>query len=174
MIRTERLIIRLIESQDIEQVRKLHNHPETLKWLSDTHPVTRVEQESWFKKISTSLTSRRYVVELCETGHLVGVFRLDDIDMENKSAYVGLDISIDFRRKGFALETYEAMIPFLFEELQLNRLSLITLETNHPAVSLYEKLGFIKEGILRQAFYRETGYVNGLVYSKLSIENLKK
>ena len=86
MIRTERLIIRLIESQDIEQVRKLHNHPETLKWLSDTHLVTKVEQESWFKKVSTSLTSRRYVVELRETKDLVGVFRLDDIDMANKSA----------------------------------------------------------------------------------------
>jgi RimJ/RimL family protein N-acetyltransferase len=167
MIRTERLIIRLIESQDIEQVRKLHNHPETLKWLSDTHLVTKVEQESWFKKVSTSLTSRRYVVELRETKDLVGVFRLDDIDMANKSAYVGLDVSIDFRRKGFALETYEAMITFLFEELELNRLSLITLATNHSAVSLYEKLGFIKEGILRQAFYRGTEYVNGLIYSRL-------
>jgi RimJ/RimL family protein N-acetyltransferase len=87
--------------------------------------------------------------------------------MANKSAYVGLDVSIDFRRKGFALETYEAMITFLFEELELNRLSLITLATNHSAVSLYEKLGFIKEGILRQAFYRGTEYVNGLIYSKL-------
>lgn len=171
MIRTERLTLRLIDAQDIEQVRELHNHPETLKWLSDTHFVTKMEQESWFKKISSSLTSRRYVVELCETKDLVGVFRLDDIDIENKSAYVGLDIAIDFRRKGIALETYEAMIPFLFEELQLNRLSLITLETNHPAISLYEKLGFMKEGTLRQAFYRETGYVNGLVYSKLRIEN---
>jgi RimJ/RimL family protein N-acetyltransferase len=129
--------------------------------------VTKVEQESWFKKVSTSLTSRRYVVELRETKDLVGVFRLDDIDMANKSAYVGLDVSIDFRRKGFALETYEAMITFLFEELQLNRLSLITLATNHSAVSLYEKLGFIKEGILRQAFYRGTEYVNGLIYSRL-------
>jgi len=171
MIRTERLTLRLIDAQDIEQVRELHNHPETLKWLSDTHFVTKMEQESWFKKISSSLTSRRYVVELCETKDLVGVFRLDDIDIENKSAHVGLDIAIDFRRKGIALETYEAMIPFLFEELQLNRLSLITLETNHPAISLYEKLGFMKEGTLRQAFYRETGYVNGLVYSKLRIEN---
>lgn len=170
MIRTERLTLRLIDAQDIEQVRELHNHPETLKWLSDTHFVTKVEQESWFKKISSSLTSRRYVVELCETKDLVGVFRLDDIDMENKSAYVGLDISIDFRRKGFALETYKAMIPLLFEELQLNRLSLITLATNHSAISLYEKLGFIKEGILRQAFYRGTGYVNGLIYSKLRNE----
>ena len=170
MIRTERLIIRLIDAQDIEQVRKLHNHPETLKWLSDTHFVTKVEQESWFKKISSSLTSRRYVVELCETKDLVGVFRLDDIDMENKSAYVGLDISTDFRRKGFALETYEAMVPLLFEELQLNRLSLVTLATNHPAIYLYEKLGFIKEGILRQAFYRGTEFVNGLIYSKLRNE----
>jgi len=36
--------------------------------------------------------------------------------------------------------------------------------------SLYEKLGFIKEGILREAFYKNDKYINGVIYSKLKAD----
>ena len=51
MIKTERLEIRLLERKDLENVRKLHNDPETLKWLSDTHVVSQSEQILWFQKL---------------------------------------------------------------------------------------------------------------------------
>jgi len=170
MIKTDRLTIRPIEHKDIESVRVLHNDPEILEWLSDPHIVSKHDQEIWFTKINASLTADRFVVELSESKDLVGVFRLDDIDLNNHSALIGLDIATKFRRTGMALETYEAVLPFLFETFKLNRLSLVTLSSNQPAISLYEKLGFIKEGILREAFYKNDKYINGVIYSKLKAD----
>ena len=167
MIKTERLEIRLLERKDLENVRKLHNDPETLKWLSDTHVVSQSEQILWFQKLQNSNTSRRYVVELLESKELVGVFRLDNVDVENKSAYVGLDIAVCYRRRGFAVETYNAMNLYLFCELKLNRLSLHTLVNNHAAISLYEKLGYRKEGIMREAFYKNGKFIDSFLYSLL-------
>ena len=167
MIKTERLEIRLIEPKDLENVRKLHNDSETLKWLSDTHIVSQDEQILWFQKIQSSSHIRRYVVELLESKELVGVFRLDNIDVENKSAYVGLDIAVDYRRRGFALETYSAMNLYLFDNFKFNRLSLTTLANNYAAISLYKKLGYRKEGVMREAFYKNGKFIDGFFYSML-------
>ena len=157
----------MIEPKDLENVRKLHNDSETLKWLSDTHIVSQDEQILWFQKIQSSSHIRRYVVELLESKELVGVFRLDNIDVENKSAYVGLDIAVDYRRRGFALETYSAMNLYLFDKFKFNRLSLTTLANNYEAISFYKKLGYRKEGVMREAFYKNGKFIDGFFYSML-------
>jgi RimJ/RimL family protein N-acetyltransferase len=67
MIKTERLEIRLIELKDLENLKKSHNHSETLKWLSDTHIISQNEQILWFQKLQSLNTARPYVVELLES-----------------------------------------------------------------------------------------------------------
>jgi RimJ/RimL family protein N-acetyltransferase len=167
MIKTERLEIRLIELKDLENLRKSHNHSETLKWLSDTHVISQNEQILWFQKLQSLNTARPYVVELLESKELVGVFRLGNIDIENKSTYAGLDIAVDYRRRGFALETYSAMNPYLFDKFKLYRLSLTTLANNYVAISLYKKLGDRKAGVIREAFYKVDKFIDGFFYSML-------
>ena len=170
MFETTRLFISPIAVEDCEEARLLHNDPETLFWLSDTHEVSREEQLRWFDSLQHSKTSRRYVARAKTDSQLIGVFRFDHHDIHNKSVEVGLDIEKRSRRQGYAREIYLALIPFFFNELSLNRLSLLTLESNMPAVNLYESLGFKREGVLRQAFIRDSLYVNAFQYSLLACE----
>jgi RimJ/RimL family protein N-acetyltransferase len=170
MIETQRLVISEMSFRDIEEVRALHNHPETLKWLSDTHEVSEVEQLQWFKGLQGSSFSKRFVSREKSENTLIGVFRLDRLDKRNSCAEVGLDVSYHFRRMGFAREIYKALIPYLFNEISLHRLSLITLENNSAAIQLYESLGFKREGILRDALKRETSFVNAIQFSLLESE----
>jgi RimJ/RimL family protein N-acetyltransferase len=101
---------------------------------------------------------------------MIGVFRFDRLDTQNHSVEVGLDITTDSRRQGFAREIYERMIPYFFDELLLNRLSLLTLKRNLPAITLYESLGFKREGILRQAIKRDLEFEDAYQYSLLASE----
>ena len=170
MIESHRLLITPLGIHDCEEARLIHNEPETLKWLSDTHPVSSEEQHVWFASLQKSTTSRRYVARETHGLKMIGVFRFDRLDTQNHSAEVGLDIATNSRRQGFAREIYQTMIPYFFDELLLNRLSLITLENNLPAINLYEGLGFKREGVLRQAFKRNLEFVNAYQYSLLESE----
>jgi len=168
LFRTERLFIRLIEEEDLESLRVLHNDEETLRWLTDIFHVTKEEQHAWFIKMSASRNVRRYVAINKELNQIIGVARLDEIDLVNKSALIGVDISAEFRRQGFAYELYNCLMDYAFNSLNLHRLSLVTLESNVGAQELYLKLGFKQEGILTEAILRNGNYANLICMYRLN------
>jgi RimJ/RimL family protein N-acetyltransferase len=168
--RVNRLVIRIMERRDIEDVRRLHNEDDVLLLLSDVSHVSEVAQEKWFQSISESKQSKRYVARLALDDAFVGVFRLDRIDLFNKSAIVGVDVVARYRRMGFATEIYSYFMRYLFLECGFNRLALTTLELNHPARNLYKKLGFAEEGLEREAIFRHGKYQNLISMSVLARE----
>ena len=58
--------------------------------------------------------------------------------------------------KGYAKEASIAIINYAFEELGLNKVNLGVIDSNDVAVKLYEKIGFVVEGVLTQNFYERT------------------
>jgi RimJ/RimL family protein N-acetyltransferase len=168
LFKTERLFIRLMEEEDLEFLRIMHNDGETLKWLTDIFQVTKEEQHSWFLKMSTTRNVRRYVAIEKKSNYIIGVARLDEIDLVNKNAVIGVDIKLESRRQGFAYETYNCLIDYAFNSLNLHRLSLVTLENNVGARNLYLKLGFEEEGIRAEAILRDGKYINLICMYKLN------
>ncbi len=152
---TERLAIHIMESADTEEVRQLHNEETTLYRLTDIAHVSQESQDAWFKAVSTSRTSRRYVARLRYDGTFVGVFRVDRIDPWNRNAFVGADIVEGLRGQGYATEIYRYFFKYFFDQCGFQRLALVTMETNAPAINLYKKLGFVEEGRERQAIFRD-------------------
>ena len=66
MIDTPRLLISELSLEDLEEVRQLHNQPDTLRWLSNTRPVTSDEQVKWFKELQKTHAEPR----CSDRGHL--------------------------------------------------------------------------------------------------------
>ena len=163
MILSKGLRIRVMERRDIENARKLHNDPSVLRQLTDVRIVSEAEQESWFLAMSKSSTSRRFIIEEVEGGDFVGVFRLVHLDMGNRNAMVGLDICPEKRGKKYAKIIYQWVFDYLFNDMGLHRLGLVTLESNAVAIKLYGSLGFQEEGRLREAIWRD-GRFQDLIY----------
>ena len=59
---------------------------------------------------------------------------------------------------------------YAFETLNLNRVALRVYEDNERGVKAYEKVGFKREGVLRQDIYREGRYWNTFLMSILREE----
>jgi RimJ/RimL family protein N-acetyltransferase len=159
-----------MEEKDLEALRELHNQESTIRNLSDPFHISQEEQVLWFQKISRSRSQRRYTVILLDSKVIVGCIRVDDIDLINKSATVGIDIHEQYRSRGLGLEAFSRIISFLFFDLGLQRLQLMTLVTNKSAIRLYEKLGFFVEGILRSAIYKNGTFSDCYLMSLLISE----
>ena len=170
---TNRLMIRLIELEDLEEVRNLHNEPSTLNQLSDNRYVTALMQEVWFRKLQDSVTSFRYICRDIDSKDLVGVFRVDNLDTSNRSVMIGLDVAQKYRRNGYATEIYKFFIEYLFDKKGFHRLYLATLSTNIIAQGLYKNLGFTREGIHRDAIFRNNEYVDLINYSLINTNSKK-
>lgn len=92
---------------------------------------------------------------LNEADQLIGLVSLTNINRLNQSAVFHIMIGQSARRsKGIGSYATNEMLNHAFFDMNLNRVELSVLASNHRAIALYEKVGFKKEGINRQAVYK--------------------
>ncbi len=100
-----------------------------------------------------------YKAILEDTGEYIGHISLGGIDRNNKSGRIGKVLvgSSPARGRGIGQEIVRAILKIGFGELKLHRISLRVFDFNQTAIRCYEKVGFSKEGFLREARkYKDT------------------
>lgn len=122
--------------------------------LTDPTVVSPGQQVSWFTTLCRSSSSERLVAKL-ETEEKIGLVRLDQIDNNNHSVCVGLDIHMDYRGQGYARKIYDEVFKETFLFMDMHRVWLLVASYNTRAYSLYQKLGFIEEGRHREALFKK-------------------
>lgn len=69
--------------------------------------------------------------------------------------------------KGYGTEATRLLVQHAFETMNLNRVWLLVYEFNERALRAYERVGFQKEGVLRQEMYRQGRYWNTILMAIL-------
>jgi ribosomal protein S18 acetylase RimI-like enzyme len=102
-------------------------------------------------------------------GRIVGYIRLKVPTHLPENAHViqvqGLAVHPVDRRRGVATALLTAAEKRL-RDRRTRKLSLRVLSTNEAAIILYERLGFIREGVLREEFFINGGYVDDVLMTK--------
>lgn len=169
MQRNKRIKIDALIKDEIEILRKLRNNPETNTFLTYNIPISDIEQEEWFKKISFD-QSKMYLSIHNDKNIFIGIVRCDEWDKINRSIRVGIDIIPEFRNQGYAADTYDLLLDYLFNQLGIYRVWLLVLEFNTAAIHLYKKVGFIEEGKQRKAIFRNNVFNDYIMMSMLKDE----
>ncbi|NNM51894.1 MAG: GNAT family N-acetyltransferase [Pseudomonadales bacterium] len=85
---------------------------------------------------------------------ILGYVQLWNIDAVNRSVMLGLRIGdLAQRGQGMGQEALQLAIDYCWQHLNLRRITISVFANNAPALHIYEKNGFIQEGLLRQAVY---------------------
>lgn len=75
--------------------------------------------------------------------------------------------------KGYGTEAIELVLDFVFEELKLNRLQLEVYSHNERGLRAYEKNGFKREGVLREALYYQGAFSDEIIMAIIRSDYLK-
>ncbi|MGB7413338.1 MAG: GNAT family protein [Thermosynechococcaceae cyanobacterium] len=100
----------------------------------------------------------------------VGRFDYFDINVRNRSVEFGYTVNPIFRGQGVGTEMLTLAISYLFSTIDLNKLYCQTAAFNIPSIKLLEKLGFHKDGVLREHHELDGQLWDDCIYSILRDE----
>lgn len=128
--------------------------------------------EHWFDAYMAARAHQvRLGIVLRESHQLIGVAYLLGIDWVHRTAQLGLMVGAQEQwGKGYGTQATMMVIEYAFADLNLNRIQLDVLEDNAGAIKVYERCGFTREGVLREAVYKRGAYRSLIVMGLLRSE----
>lgn len=99
-----------------------------------------------------------------------GVISLRSLDWVNRGAEIGYWLAKTFEGQGIMLRCCHAVLSHAFGQLGLHRVVIRCAQGNTRSCAIPEKLGFMREGLAREAEWLNGAFVDLNVYSLLSSE----
>ena len=92
-----------------------------------------------------------------QTGNWLGEVVINEWDSDNRTCSFRIALSAGARDRGFGTEATTLIVNYVFEEIDtpvpVNRMSLEVFDFNQRAAAVYEKVGFVREGLQRDALF---------------------
>jgi RimJ/RimL family protein N-acetyltransferase len=152
---------------------EVHGDEEVMRFVPGKAWVTITDGEAWFQRM-TDLQTAGAVVQFAivakETGKAIGVCCLFDHEEENGHAEIGYMLARACWGQGFMREALFAMIDWAFAQMPLRRLEAAVEAGNVASTALLRRLGFRRDGILRERWTAKLGPTDAEIYSLLRRE----
>jgi RimJ/RimL family protein N-acetyltransferase len=163
--------LRPLEREDARILTQWFNDPEVTDTLRTYRPMTVPFEEAFIRRIAKSSTDVGLAIMVREGDRFIGVCGLSEVDIRNRHAAFGINIGDkEAWGKGYGTEATKLLLRHAFLTLNLNRIWLEVYEYNPRALHVYEKLGFVIEGRLRQDMFRAGRYWDTIIMGILRQE----
>ena len=152
-LKTERLLLRPLTPDDGAAVSNLASSREIADTtISIPHPCSDDQARAWIAAHSGQLGAdpgMAFGLIRKENADLIGTVTLAEINLEHSQAEVDFWIGVPSWGNGYATEAARRVVRYAFEELKLNRVYAHHMVRNPASGRVLEKLGMIREGLLR-------------------------
>ena len=145
--------LRPVTLRDASIIRKWHNDPELIQLARIGREKTTLKQErADIRNARRSKEQAYHMIVKQSDDTAIGFLRFNFIDMPSNNVWLRVMIGEKtVWGKGYARDALEAYLRWLFDDVGIHRVTLECYSTNTRAVRFYERLGFQKEGVLREA-----------------------
>ncbi len=151
VLSTPRLRLRQFRADDAEAMHECFADPEAMRFWNQPTYTRLVETERSVRSFIDCTPSYYRFWAVTEAGddRCLGLVNYHDGHIRSRRASIGYIINPARHRQGFAMEAVSVMLDFCFVELGLHRLQAFIHPDNTASIALIEKLGFSREGLLR-------------------------
>lgn len=157
----EMTYLRSLEREDLARTWEWMHRPEVYERIGVAIPFSHARQELWFESLQKAGDKMVFAVCRKEDDEHIGNVSLDMIDSRHRNARLSVFLaSEDMRGKGRGSDALRTLTRYAFEFLNLHRLWCKTDADDERLVRFYERLGFVREGTLRDHEFQRGRYVN--------------
>jgi len=170
-LETKRLILRRMSQNDAGFYFALFSDPDIIEMTTFDGPkdldAARKELQDYCLDNFVNDTGVRWGITRKGNPELIGTCGFYKWIKHARRAEIGYDLTATHRKQGVMTEALTAMIDFLFGPAQFNRLEAFTDPRNIGSNRLLEKLGFRREGILRDYTFFRGRFLDDYMYALL-------
>lgn len=154
VLRGQKVYIKGVEQSDLAKRVEWINDPVIQRTLNFKYPMSLSKMEKWLGAVVGDMSRRDFSVFTISDGSYIGFGGFLNIDISARKAELYATIGDhDYWGGGYGFDLYSVLMCFGFQELGLNRIYGYQLTFNKAAKRVVEKLGWRKEGLLRQDLF---------------------
>jgi RimJ/RimL family protein N-acetyltransferase len=153
VIDATRVRLRAIEDSDLDQIYAIFSDPKVMRYWSTPPLQTKDEAIELVHEIQESNRSgaiMKWGVCLKPTDKVIGTVTLFNLDLTQGRAEIGYAQAQAYWGNGYTHEALQAVLAYAFDEMKLRRLEADVDPRNVASIKTVERLGFQREGFLRE------------------------
>ncbi|MET7331060.1 GNAT family N-acetyltransferase [Nonomuraea sp. NPDC005650] len=153
MLHTARLRLRPFTDADAAPLFALHSSTYVLRYWDSPPWNERARAERFIaacRKMADEGTGARVAIDRVSDGAFIGWCSLTLWNPDHRSARLGYCLDDAVWGHGYATEAARALLQWAFDSLDLNRVQAETDTRNGASARVLEKIGFVREGTLRE------------------------
>lgn len=156
IITTPRLVLRWIYEDDSDGLYEIFSNPQVMRYWSTVPLPNREAAAELQREIAGGNESDqmyKWGLALRDSNTIVGTTTLFNLNLDNGRAEIGYALGQAYWGKGYMNEALKALLSYAFEVMDLRRLEADVDPRNVASIRTLERLGFQREGYLRERWH---------------------
>lgn len=169
-LETQRLVLRKLEPDDLQDLFAFASDPEVTRHLRWGPHRTLGETEAYLNQVLHEYQTGQdgpWGMEYKDIGKLVGSIHLMGVSAQHRKAEIGFVLSRTCWNQGLATEALRRVLAYSFETVGLNRIEGLCAVKNHATRRVLEKVGMVREGLLREYLFHKGAFRDFELYAIL-------
>jgi [ribosomal protein S5]-alanine N-acetyltransferase len=169
-LETERLLLRRVDNNDVEEIILLRGNPQTMKYIPRPLVKTKEDALEHIAMIDSKIENNEginWAITLKNNLKLIGIIGLYRIKPEHYRAEIGYMILPEFNGKGITTEAIKAVLNYGFNEMNLHSIEGVIDPQNFASERVLQKNGFVKEAHLVENEFYDGKFLDTVIYSLL-------
>ncbi|MPM89044.1 hypothetical protein SDC9_136152 [bioreactor metagenome] len=172
---TPRLILRAFRPEDAAAFSAYRSDPEVARFQGWTAPYSLQQAQEFVAEMMRSIPGtpgQWYQIALEEkaSGQVIGDVAFHIEANSPQQAILGITLASAAQGKGYATEAMHRLLQFLFDDLELHRVSAYIDVDNPASYHLVERLGFRREGHFVENTWFKGAWGSEYMYALLARE----
>ena len=176
VLETNRLVLRRIDNNDVNEVFALRSNPETMQFIPRPLVKNNDEALSHIKMINEKIDANEginWVICTKNNPKFMGLLGLFKIYPENFRSEIGYMLLPEHNNQGYITEAIQEVINYGFDVMNLHSIEAIIDPENGASEKVLLKNGFKNEAHFVENMFAEGKFWDALVYSLLQRNRLK-